>query len=227
MHLKARFSPVVLSVALSFFAYFSQVAFACKELDKLAPDSITSLSSIEKLKQKMMASEPDVCKPYLDDLDIVKVKYIGFDEKEYTGIIIIHRELSQDILEIFQTLFKYQFPIGNVHPSGSKSNTTIAYNCRAVTNQAAMLSQHSYGRAIDINPLINPYVKDEQVIPKEGTPYIDRNQDYKGMITRESLVYELFVRRGWDWGGDWYDVGDYQHFEKRANGEKRNPFGYD
>ncbi|HRE30699.1 MAG TPA: M15 family metallopeptidase, partial [Candidatus Berkiella sp.] len=78
----------------------------------------------------------------------------------------------------------------------------------------------------DINPLINPYVNGTQVLPKEGKPYADRNSQHQGMIQPEGLVYKLFEAHGWDWGGHWLDVQDYQHFEKRANGEKRNPRGY-
>ncbi|HRE30700.1 MAG TPA: hypothetical protein PLD88_01870, partial [Candidatus Berkiella sp.] len=76
-------------------------------------------------------------------LTVVKVKYIGFDEKEHSGCIIIHKELAPDILAIFKALYQNRFPIADIHPAGRKPNTTIAYNCRSVSNQPGILSQHS------------------------------------------------------------------------------------
>jgi hypothetical protein len=197
------------------------------------PDGITSLSAVPKLQKSMQAYEPKCCQKLLDNLELVKVKYFGYDDKVHTGVLIVHKELAKDIQEIFQILLKAQFPIEKIHPIGSEQknmsfavpNYTIAYNCRKVTGQK-MLSQHSYGRAIDINPLVNPYVKEGESIPKEGKPFIDRSKAHKGMINKNSLIVTLFAERGWDWGGNWFDVQDYQHFEKRANGEKRNPYGY-
>ena len=106
------------------------------------------------------------------------------------------------------------------------ANNTSSFNCREVTGQPGVYSQHSYGRAIDINPLINPYVKETLVLPANGSQFVDRDISYPGKITKDSLIYREFVKHGWDWGGSWYDVQDYQHFEKRANGERRNPYGY-
>ena len=73
---------------------------------------------------------------------------------------------------------------------------------------------HSYGLAIDINPLINPYVKGDYISPKEAKPYVDRSQIKLGMIDKDDLCYKLFTKYGWKWGGIWNTVKDYQHFEK-------------
>ena len=43
------------------------------------------------------------------------------------------------------------------------------------------ISAHSYGRAIDINPLINPYIVGNKVMPANATEYADRD---KALITR-------------------------------------------
>ena len=36
------------------------------------------------------------------------------------------------------------------------ANNTSAFNCRAITGTAVV--HHAYGRAIDLNPLHNPYI---------------------------------------------------------------------
>lgn len=108
-----------------------------------------------------------------------------------------------------------------------EANNTSAFNCREVTNQPGEFSQHSYGRAIDINPLINPYVHGKSVSPKDGVIYVNPKKPALGKIVKGDIVYRTFIKYGWDWAGNWYDVQDYQHFEKRANGEKRNPYGYE
>ncbi len=214
------------NILCSILLLFTPLLQAFETIDELLPNTITSISSLPNLKQKLQKRDR-ICEPYINELTVVKVPYIGFDHKEHTGAIIIHQALSQDILEIFQVLHQHQFPIEKIHPFGNGSNVTLSYNCRLVTDQKGILSQHSFGRAIDINPLLNPYVKGDMIIPPSGKKYIDRALNHQGQISKESLIYTLFAERGWDWGGSWYDLLDYQHFEKRANGEKRNPYGYD
>jgi hypothetical protein len=105
-------------------------------------------------------------------------------------------------------------------------NISLQLFCREVTGQSGIFSQYSYGRAIDINPQINPYVKDNIVLPENGSNHVDHNNPEKGKITHHSLIYKLFIEHEWDWGGNWHDLQDLQHFEKRANGKKRDPNGY-
>ena len=113
---------------------------------------------------------------------------------------------------------------GNDNASMAANNTSV-FNCREVTDRPGEYSQHSYGRAIDINPLINPFVHGKKISPPQGTLYVDRTKPTPGKIIKEDFVYKEFNKLGWDWAGNWYDVQDYQHFEKRANGKKRNPHG--
>ena len=72
------------------------------------------------------------------------------------------------------------------------------------------MSNHAFGIAIDINPLLNPYVKKNSVEP-EGASY---NPELSGTITEDSDVVKIFKSYGWNWGGDWTRGKDYQHFEK-------------
>jgi hypothetical protein len=193
------------------------------------------LPELTALHQKIISTNPSFCHNAINDLDYVTVKYWGFDNQEHDGVLLVHKELSKDIEAIFNELFKHRFPIHKIaspynpplsDEASMNQNLTIAFSCREVTGQPGILSQHSYGRAIDINPLLNPYVKGDLILPAAAKAHIERNSAHKGKITRDSLIFKLFSERGWDWGGNWHNLKDYQHFEKRANGELRNPRGY-
>ena len=97
-------------------------------------------------------------------------------------------------------------------------NNTSCFNYRTVPGKSK-LSNHSYGRAIDINPLYNPYVrtKDGKVLvsPQNAEEYADRSADFPYKIDREDLCYQLFTEHGFEWGGAWNSSKDYQHFEKK------------
>ena len=158
---------------------------------------------------------------------IVDVLYYSFDGKIHRGQIVIDRRLIRDIQQVFQVALETKFPINSVIPishdrfhkngvwnSDNQSmlaNNTSAFNYRKVTGGRS-LSMHSYGFAIDINPVQNPYFKGSIVLP-EGAIY---NPLAPGALTAASPIVKTFKRLGWDWGGEWKSLKDYQHFEKVA-----------
>jgi D-alanyl-D-alanine carboxypeptidase len=78
-------------------------------------------------------------------------------------------------------------------------------------------SDHAYGRAIDINPVQNPYVVGSSVQPLNGRRFasIDRGSDAvvpRGVVRSDDVVVSAFAAIGWEWGGDWVNSKDYQHF---------------
>jgi hypothetical protein len=171
---------------------------------------------------------------FLKELVYVRLTYWGFDKQTHVGALIVHKDLAKDLLAIFAILYQHHFPIESMQlmdafndddAASMAANNTSSFNFREVTGHPGIYSQHSYGRAIDINPMQNPYVKSGTILPAAAHAFVSRHPS-PGKITRDSLIYHEFTERGWDWGGNWYDVQDYQHFEKRANGAKRNPFGY-
>lgn len=204
---------------------------------ELSPNTATPITELPEVIQKMNPeSWPHGYPVPLAELVFIKLLYWGFDEEDHVGELIVHRELAQDILEIFLELHLHHFPIESMRPIydfnnnddiSMEANNSSAFNCREVTGQPGIFSQHAYGRAVDINPKINPYVNKAKdlVLPESGRPFVDRDKPEKGKITEGSLPHRLFTQRGWDWG-NWNDIQDYQHFEKRANGEKRDPDGY-
>jgi hypothetical protein len=175
------------------------------------------------------------CPLPLPHLAYVHLSYWGFDNQSHVGSLIVHKALITEVVAIFKALYQHHFPIQRLalmdefhgdDMMAMKHNVTSAFNCREVTGQRGLFSQHSYGRAIDINPLINPYVSGKHVLPKKGMRFVSRAIPHRGKITKNSFIYHVFTKYGWDWGGGWFDAQDYQHFEKRAHGERRNPYGY-
>jgi hypothetical protein len=91
------------------------------------------------------------------------------------------------------------------------ANNTSAFNCRYVAGTTRW-SEHAYGRAIDINPIQNPYVSGSYVSPAAGRAYADRSRRAPGMIHAGDVVVRAFASIGWKWGGYWRSSKDYQHF---------------
>ena len=91
------------------------------------------------------------------------------------------------------------------------ANNTSAFNCRPVAGTSRW-SEHAYGRAIDVNPVQNPYVAGRHVSPPAGRRYADRAGRAPGMIRAGDAVVRAFAAAGWGWGGAWRTARDYQHF---------------
>lgn len=118
-------------------------------------------------------------------------------------------------------LYRKRFPIRRMrlidaHGADDRrsmnADNTSAFNCRFVAGTERW-SEHAYGKAIDVNPIENPYVTASgHVSPPAGRPYADRSQDAEGMIHRGDAVVRAFRRAGWKWGGNWPGTRDYQHF---------------
>ena len=169
--------------------------------------------------------QPD-CPVTLDELAYINLTYWGFDEQAHEGSLIVHQTLSQEVVSLFKGLYDKRFPIEKMIPMyhyqgkdelAMAANNTSAFNCRVLTGHQRTFSQHSFGRAIDINPQVNPYVKGDRLLPKNARAFVDRTQPYKGKIDHASIAYRLFKAYGWHWGGDWQNRRDYHHFEKRIN----------
>lgn len=153
-----------------------------------------------------------------NNLDLVSVKYYGFDGKLHQGQIIVNKEIAKDIVDIFKVIEKIKFPVEKVVPiveynwSDEKSmndNNTSSFNYRFISG-SRILSMHANGLAIDINPKQNPYVKNGTSIPA-GSEYKLKNM---GTIEPDSKIVKVFKEKGWTWGGDWKSLKDYQHFQK-------------
>jgi hypothetical protein len=151
----------------------------------------------------------------------VRVHYWGYDGKRHQGDLIIRSTEAQHIADVFRKLYDARFQIQRIHPvqrygsdddASMAANNTSAFNCRKVTGGSSW-SEHSYGTAIDINPVQNPYVtRSGTVLPPEGKPWADRSVRAPGMVKHGGSVWQWFRDVGWEWGGDWTNPKDYQHF---------------
>jgi hypothetical protein len=163
------------------------------------------------------------CPVPISQLRVVTVSYWGFDGVVKQGPLVLNERVAQGVLWVFQRLFRARFPIkrialaGKWHPPRpsdrfTKTDVTASFSCRPVTD-GTVLSQHSYGWAIDINPLQNPYIGTDGKIRRIAErPYIHRTKRLPGMIHPGDVVVRSFARIGWGWGGDWTSLKDYMHF---------------
>ena len=162
------------------------------------------------------------------DLRLVTLSYWGFDGEGHQGELIVHRTVAGPVVDVFRRLWFEKFPINRMetaerfaspadfapdgtfverHEAPDTVNDTSAYFCRPTTGGGGW-SQHSYGTAIDINPVQNPYIKRGLVIPINGV----RDARAPGTITSKSVVVTAFRRAGFRWGGVWRSLKDYMHF---------------
>jgi D-alanyl-D-alanine carboxypeptidase len=154
-------------------------------------------------------------------LRLLTVSHWGFDGEVHRGRLVVNRDQAQAILTAMRSLFRLHYPIRQMrlvdsygaddHRSMAADNTS-AFNCRTVAGTSRW-SEHAYGRALDLNPLENPYVTASgYVSPPGGAPYMDRSQRAKGLIHHGGPVVRAFAAVGWKWGGNWSWPKDYQHF---------------
>lgn len=160
----------------------------------------------------------DIPQAITESLALISVRHIDFDSRIREGWLVVHTDLAKEAQEIFEELYSRGFPIERMQPvhlydwDDSRSmadNNTSAFNYRVMTD-GARISHHAYGRAIDINPLVNPYCHSDGTIAPRGAVY---DPAQPGAVTRD--IADLFKSRGWVWGGDWSDPKDWQHFEKK------------
>ena len=181
----------------------------------------------DEVFQKMQgASYKENCTIPIESLRYVHILHCDFNNESREGELVCNEAVAQDLLEIFKEWYKSGYQIekvrlvdeyGAVDEDSMADNNSSAFNYRTIS-YTDIISAHGMGVAVDINPLYNPYVKEvdgrTSVEPANGAPYVDRTQDIPHKIDHDDLCYKLFVQHGFQWGGDWTDSKDYQHFEK-------------
>ncbi len=159
----------------------------------------------------------------LSDLRYLKLLYYDFGGRVRRGEMVCNKAIADDLLYIFKELYKAKYPIASIRliddfdgddQRSMEANNTSCFNYRTKTSGTS-LSAHARGMAVDVNPLQNPYVKGEIVEPEAAREYADRTVDFPHKITDDDLCCKLFRSRGFQWGGAWNSVKDYQHFEKK------------
>jgi len=172
-----------------------------------------------------------------ENITAVEVHYFSFTDstcsdvdrmKEYSGILLVHSCVADDVRAIFEELKRDTFPIAHVIPinrfglnsdstgwndvASMAQNNTSAFNYRTKPTSGEH-SKHAQGIAIDINPKLNPMVRHDSTgtrVDPIGAHY-DTNRP--GTLTRGNTTRYL-AALGWSWGGRWPRPQDNQHIEK-------------
>lgn len=169
------------------------------------------------------------CTIPLHDLRYLKVLHYDNLHQIHLGELICNKDIANDLLTIFKSLFEARYPIERMvliddynaeDEKSMQDNNTSCFNFRKVAG-TKLLSNHSTGHAIDINPFYNPYIKvrNGKVIcqPADARKFMNRNAEFPYKIKKGDICYNLFKEHGFLWGGDWKSIKDYQHFEKKEH----------
>ena len=171
-------------------------------------------------------SYKDNCTVPLSELRYLHVLHIGFDGEPHEGELICNVSIADDLLDIFKKLYEAKYQIEKIKlvdeynaddELSMRDNNSSCFNFRFISH-TTKVSKHGLGLAVDINTLYNPYIKtvDGKYIlePATAGDYVDRSKDFPHKIDENDLCYKLFTEHGFEWGGNWKSVKDYQHFEK-------------
>ena len=165
-----------------------------------------------------------------EDLRYLLILHKDKEGNTHQGEMVVHKLIAEDVLEIFEKLYDAGYPIERmVLPDNymaddetmMRDNNSSGFNFRFISH-TNKVSKHGMGMAVDINTLYNPYHKivtnddgtqTEVIEPATGEAYLDRTTDFDYKIEKGDLCYKLFIEKGFEWGGDWEDRKDFQHFE--------------
>ncbi len=160
-----------------------------------------------------------------EDLRYLHVLNKDINGTVHEGEIIVNVHIAEDVLEILKELYENDYPIEKIRlvdeydaddELSMEDNNSSSFNFRFIP-RTKKISKHGRGLAVDINPLYNPYITKSdtglRVEPVNAEPYADRDKDYDYKIEKGDLCYELFISHGFEWGGEWKNSKDYQHFE--------------
>ena len=135
----------------------------------------------------------------------VDLDHIGFDGQTHRGQVIVHEELVSQVIKIFEQLYQLRYPIEKIrtvdqYPAASdelqmEDNNSSAFSCRDIPGTGRW-SQHAYGRAIDVNPLLNPYIVATGAFqPKNAAAYLDRSRTDAGLLHSGDPAVHVFTDR--------------------------------
>jgi hypothetical protein len=189
-------------------------------------DGRVSRIDVETRKRMTGVSWRPGCPVGFGELRLLRVDHWGFDGRPHRGRLVVHRAYAQSMVRGIRRLYRLRFPIhqmrlvdayGGDDRRSMAADNTSAFNCRFVAGTTRW-SEHAYGRALDLNPIENPYVTASgYVSPPAGAPFARRDRHAEGMVHRRGPVVAAFAAIGWEWGGNWPWPKDYQHFSATGN----------
>jgi hypothetical protein len=161
------------------------------------------------------------CPVGLGQLRYLRVAHWSWRGKRRVGELVVNADAVGAMRSAFARLYRARFQIrrmrlvddyGASDYASIEADNTSAFNCRRATGQTRW-SEHAYGRAIDVNPIENPYVyADGTTSHAASRPYLRRRVHRRGMAFHGGALVRAFAGAGWGWGGDWSGPWDFQHF---------------
>lgn len=157
--------------------------------------------------------------PRWDALAYLQLDHVSFDGTGQ-GEIVVAAEVAPHAAALFRRLWQLGFPIRQlrlVDDYGADDDASMAadnssgFNFRVIAG-TQLLSQHALGRAIDINPVENPWRRPDRLLPPAGRAFADRRLVRPGMFVRPGPAIASTDELGWIWGGDWMHAFDDHHF---------------
>ena len=192
-----------------------------------AQDFSVSLLSDSLFARMQGQSYPEGCTVPRSDLRHVRVLHVDAQGMVHKGELVCNKAIAQDLVDIFRQLYQARYPIEKIRliddyeadDEQSMSDNNTSSFCYRTVSGTKKLSKHALGMAVDINTRYNPYVRKgadgrQLISPDNGRPYADRRKSYPYKIVKGDLLYRLFIQHGFQWGGNWRTMKDYQHFEK-------------
>lgn len=159
------------------------------------------------------------------DLRYVHILHKNLEGETLKGELICNKYIAKRVLKIFKKLYQAGYPVERVKlideydaddELSMEDNNSSSFNFRFISH-TKRVSKHGLGLAVDINTLYNPYVKmvrgKKVVEPVTAKKYTNRSLKFSYKIEKNDLAYRLFKKYGFEWGGDWKNSKDYQHFE--------------
>jgi len=169
------------------------------------------------------------CPVPLKNLRYLRMNHLNFEGKTVSGELIVHKEVADEVVLIFSELYEIGYPVRQMRLVADfgandwesiEADNTSAFNCRPMTGKKKKWSKHAYGKAIDINPIENPYINKKGYISHKASwkykKRVHKNDTLadKAVLLKKDKATKIFEKYGWKWGGDWRTIKDYQHFSK-------------
>jgi hypothetical protein len=157
--------------------------------------------------------------PRFDELAYLELDHVTMDGSVARGELVVAAALASRTIDLFRRLYELGFPIRQMKlvddyrasdDASMSADNSSAFNFRLISG-TDLLSQHALGRAIDINPVENPWRKPDRIVPAAGAAFADRTDVRPGMIVRPGPVIAVIDELGWEWGGDWRHAFDDHH----------------
>ncbi|MBQ9488289.1 MAG: M15 family metallopeptidase [Selenomonadaceae bacterium] len=212
------------------FAEISTAEITAENLSAAEKEIYEKGFFVTKIDDKIFArikgkSFKDNCTLPVEDLRYLHVLHKDLQGNTHEGEIICNAYIAYDLIDIFQKLYLANYPIEKIKlvdeynaddELSMRDNNSSCFNFRFISH-TKRISKHGLGLAVDINTLYNPFVKysdGKRILePATAEKYLDREKDFPYKITENDLCYKLFIEHGFEWGGNWKSLKDYQHFE--------------